>query len=343
MPAAGRSGRVVLEDVARLAGVGIATVDRVLNERGNVSKETVRRVLEAARSLGIRRILPDAHRRLVRIEVILARPELPIIARMRDEFARLMGGVGRPVVIQRTFLPDEAPGPLAQALLRTRCDGVIICTQEHEKITAAIAALSARGVPVVTIISDLPATRRLAYAGTDHYLAGRTAGYFMARMVHRGGPVVLLCNALSYQAHAERVRGCADYLAEHRADLPLADVLEGHDRDDLSERLLRASLQRHPDAVAIYNTGGANRAVAAAARIVRAAPVFIGHELTDDTRRMLRAGVMTLTIDQNPERQAQFAIDVLLHHFGFPGITWVREPYVSNIPFTLYGPENIVA
>ena len=41
-----------LHDVAKLAGVGIATVDRVINERGSVSPETARRILDAAKKLG---------------------------------------------------------------------------------------------------------------------------------------------------------------------------------------------------------------------------------------------------------------------------------------------------
>ena len=42
--------------VAELAGVGIATVDRVLNERGGVRPETVRKVLRAARQAGLQRL-----------------------------------------------------------------------------------------------------------------------------------------------------------------------------------------------------------------------------------------------------------------------------------------------
>ena len=83
------SPRVTLLDVAVLAGVGSATVDRVINDRGNVSADIRKRVLDAARTLGLKRILPSAHHRIVRLNVILARPELPLIQRMGFEFRRL--------------------------------------------------------------------------------------------------------------------------------------------------------------------------------------------------------------------------------------------------------------
>ena len=100
------AGRNRLKDIAELAGVGIATVDRVLNERGNVSARTAERVLNAARQLDLRRILPASHRRLLRFNVLLPRPELPLITRMNHEFSRQAERIDRSVQIARTVLTD---------------------------------------------------------------------------------------------------------------------------------------------------------------------------------------------------------------------------------------------
>jgi hypothetical protein len=48
-----------------------------------------------------------------------------------------------------------------------------------------------------------------------------------------------------------------------------------------------------------------------------------------------------LVIDQNPEHQSRFAIDVLLHHFGYTDQTWLAKPYRSNIAFKLHKVENM--
>lgn len=45
--------KITLADIAREARVGVATVDRVLNKRAAVKESTARRVLEAARQLGL--------------------------------------------------------------------------------------------------------------------------------------------------------------------------------------------------------------------------------------------------------------------------------------------------
>ncbi len=342
MPKTTPRPRITLREVAAAAGVASATVDRVINERGNVSDEVRRRVLQAARDLGLKRLLPVSHHSMVRINVILARPELPLIHRMGIEFRRMAQRMDHSVVIHRTVLEEESPATLHAALLRNPCDAAIVYAQDHPLIHAAIADLAARAKPVVTMISDLPGSQRLAYAGTDHYKAGRSAGYFLCRMA-APGQVIILCNHLGFQSHAQRVQGVTDYLAERAAGFAIARIVEGGDDAIRSEANLKDAFRSHPTAVAIYNVGAANRGVAAAIRtgILHKPPVFIGHELTQFTHQILREGLMTLTIDQSPELQAQFAIGVLLHHFGFAGAVHVTPPYRSTVPIVLYGPENL--
>ena len=335
------SSRVTLFDIAAHAGVGSATVDRVINERGNVSADIRKRVLDAARTLGLKRILPSSHHSIARLNVILARPELPLIQRMGFEFRRLAQRMDHALAIHRTVLEDEDPATIVAALNRSGYDAMIVYAQDHPLIRAAIADLAAQGRPVVTMISDLPGSKRLAYAGTDHYKAGRSAGYFMGLMA-RPGPVVVLCNHMGFQSHAERLHGLTDQLAG-APELVVAEVVEGGDDAIRSEVRLKEAFRRNPDTVAVYNVGAGNRGVIAAikADILPRRPIFIGHELTHFTHASLREGLMTLTIDQSPELQAQFALDVLLSHFGFEGVGDLTPPYISTVPIVLYGPQNL--
>ena len=331
-----------ISDVARLAGVGTATVDRVLNDRGNVSDEARRKVIEVAREIGLNRVLPESYRPMVRINLILARPELPLLARMANEFRAIARSLRKSMALHVTTLPDEDPGALARAISQTECDAVVVYAQDNVLIHEAVDSLHSRGIPVVTIISDLTNSRRLAYAGTDHYAAGRTAGYFLSRMCPEGGPMVVLCNQLGFQAHADRVAGLRDYLADHASALHIARIVEGMDDRVRSRARLEAAFRDIPQIVAVYNVGAANLGVRAAIEsdLLPVRPLFVGFELTEHTARMLRDGVMTLTIDQSPKLQAQFAIDVLMKHFGIEEGT-DGPPYRSTVPIILYGPEYL--
>lgn len=337
--------KVRLADVAERAGVAPATVDRVINERGNVSEEISRRVLTAARELGLKRLLPSTHHRILRVNVILARPERPLITRMGVEMRRLGQRLDSRISIHRTMLKYESPEAIAEAMARPGFDAVIVDAPDHPLIHSTIADLSKAGHPVVTIISDVPDSARLAYAGIDHYKAGRSAGYFLGRMTPptRPGKVMILCHHIGFQAHAERIRGLTDHLAAEVPHLELAEIVRGGDDPVVSEAKLREAFKRHPETVGIYNAGAGNRGVVAAmkADILPRRPIFIGHELTAFTYQSLREGTMTLTIDQSPEMQSQYALEVLMNHFGFEGASHAEPPYTSNVPFLLYGPQNL--
>jgi LacI family transcriptional regulator len=329
--------RIGLEDVARRAGVGLATVDRVLNERGGVATATARRVIEAARELGLRRILPRPYSRGLRFEVLLARPDTPFLVRLNRGFATIAATLDRSVILQRTALSGATPARLAERIAASKADGLILYGEENPLILAAVAEASGRGTAAVSLVTDMPGAARIAYVGIDNARAGRTAGFLAARLVRRRGAALVLTNRLAFRAHAERVAGFHDGLVREAPAMPIAAVLEGHDEEDRAARLLASAL-RDPDIVALYNTGGVNTAVAGAIRKRRGAGelVQIGHELTPETAALLREGIMTVTIDQAPERQAETAVRVLLRRFGH--LDTPAEP--TLVPFTLHTREN---
>ena len=338
--------RVTLADVAARANVGSATVDRVLNERGDVSEAVRKRVIDAARELGLKRILPSSHRRTLRVNVILARAERPLIARMGIEMHRLARRLDNTISIHNTILKYESPEAIAEAMSRGGFDAVVVDAPDHPLIHQAIDDLARQNRPVVTIISDVPGSARLAYAGTDHYKAGRSAGYFLGRMTPPAATpckVIILCHHIGFQAHSERIRGLTDHLHAEVPHLVIGEIVRGGDDPDISEVKLKEAFRRHPETVCIYNAGAGNRGVIAAIRadILPQRPNFIGHELTAFTYQSLRDGLMTLTIDQSPELQAQYALEVLMNHFGFDGATHAVPPYVSSVPIVLYGPQNL--
>jgi LacI family transcriptional regulator len=334
-----RRRRAGMQEVAALAGVGMATVDRVLNERGSVRVDTARRVIEAARTLGIRRTLPIPYHRKARLAVLLARQaETPFLVRLTQAFVRVSATLDRSVTVLRTTLDQAKPQLVARRIRETTADGLLLYCEEHPTILAAIAGAIRRGLPVVCLTTDLPSVPRLAYVGIDHTRAGRTAALFVALVARGAGSALVLTSDLGYRAHKERLAGFEEGLALHAPQIRIARVLHGYDDPTASYRLVSQELRRQLGIIAIYNTGGANRAVAAAIRDQRrvGSIAFVGHELTEASSTLLRDGVMTLAIDQAPELQARRAIETMLKHLGM----FEAELQPNNIPFTLHTREN---
>lgn len=62
-------------------------------------------------------------------------------------------------------------------------DGVLLEAPDDPEVAAAIRRLTARGVPVVTLVTDVRDSGRAAYVGLDNAAAGATAAYLLSRCI----------------------------------------------------------------------------------------------------------------------------------------------------------------
>lgn len=346
-----RSARFV--DIARAAGVGLATVNRVLNDHGGVSQATREKVLQAAKSLAVPRLLPDARRGLTRIDVVLADSGTPFFRRLHLALDRLLPLLDPRVVVMRHTARSDDELRTAAFLRKPpyRRDGLIVALHDRAPIREALQQVVAEGVPVVSLMSDIGDVDDLSYAGVDNLQAGRTAGLLLGRWAARAqGRVLVLTNDLIFKAHRDRIGGFMAVLRERFPGLVLDGpwacqdepdaaahhtwraLLEGGQCDDASAQL-----------VGIYHSGGGTQGVAqslqAWQRRVPTAlrPVWVGHELSDEHRAWLTEGWMDWVIDQNPDGQVRSAMSHLLHATG-----WIeRSPGSVRNEFRLFSAENL--
>lgn len=337
--------RVTLSDIAREAGVSPATVDRALNGRGGVRRRTREVVVEVARRMGYiaseeTPVLAESGGRL-RLDFVLPEGTNPFMRTLRDEIARQ--GAARPDLEVRVteiegFNPDRLAATLAGLGAPTR--GVGVVALDHPTVREAIRSLDARGVRVVTLVSDILHVPREAYVGIDNRQAGRLAGFLLGRFLagRPGGKVAMFAGSRSYRGHEEREAGFRDVLAEAFPGLEIVALREMHDDRVRAHAEALGLLAGHPDLVGIYNIGAGTEGIARALkeRGLAGRIVFVGHDATAANRALLLDGTMDAAIDQNPLVEAREALNILARSIrgeaGEPHLPRLQVVFRENIP-----------
>ena len=315
--------RATLEDVARAAGVSLATADRVVNRRDGVRDKTIARVEAAVARLGYR--ADPAAARLARNQSFRFAFILPTgsnsfmeslteqVRRTADWLAGQRGFID--ILHVDVFDPDALAGALEQ--LSPAYGGVAAVALDHPRVRAAIDDLAGRNVAVVTLVSDAPSSRRMHYVGIDNPAAGRTAATLMGRFLSgRKGTVGVIAGSLALRDHAERQFGFNQIVSREYPGLTALPALEGRDDNARTRELTTELLNRHPDLLGIYSAGAGNRGIAAALEQAGRTRdiVWIAHELTPHTRRFLLHGTIDAIINQDPGHEARSAARILLAH-----------------------------
>jgi LacI family transcriptional regulator len=314
--------RSTLADIAREAGVSAATVDRVLNNRSGVRSRTREIVIETARRLGyIAGEHGDAgHRQAeaIRLDFVLPVGTNTFMRILHEQLSEQ--GAGRPELDVRIHaIEGFNPEIWAATLngLHGKTSGVGVIALDHPTVREAIRALSANGIKVVTLVTDVLHVPRVAYVGIDNRQAGRLAGYLLGRLLGADKPrkVAMFAGSLSYRGHQEREMGFRHVLAEEFPNLAIVELREMLDDRERAYTEAAALLDKHDDLAGIYNIGAGNQGIARAMRERERiqSVALIGHELTDGTKQMLLEGVMDAVIDQNPRVEAREALNLLTH------------------------------
>lgn len=315
------SAALTLKDIAREAGVSLATVDRVLHNRPGVRPDTVRRVQETiARNAFQPHVAAAelARGRARRFAFVMPSGPNPFMQQIEAYLGEMSAWLSaRRLNVEMVATDVFDPFVLAASLeaLSGDCDGVAVVALDHPGVRAAINDLVDAGTKVVTLVSDVPSSRRHHYIGIDNIAAGRTAAALVGRLVgEKSGKVAIIAGSQGLRDHAERIFGFNQVMASEFPGLSVLPVLEGRDEDERSQQLLARLFGRHADIVGLYNVGAGTQGVAnALSEAGREKQVaFVAHDVTALTRRLLLQGVMDAAISQNPGHEARAAVRVLL-------------------------------
>lgn len=311
--------RITAQDVAEAAGVSPATVDRVLNHRKGVRQSTIERVNVAMEQLEF--VRDQAAANLARgrsylFTFIVSAGETAFFSDLRSEIEAVRSHAAKErVEINMIAVPPLDPQAIVDAidgLDGQFGDGIALVAVESRIVRDAIDNLCAQGVRVVTIISDIPNSRRDRFVGIDNVAAGRVAASLLNRFISvPKGDVTVVAGSRTLRDHVERRMGFEQVM---RAECPHLNVLpwiEGEELAGVVEQKLTRQLAENADIVGLYSLGGGTRGVIGAIENAQQSLSVVTTELSEHTRAALISGKVDAVLVQDPTHEVRSAIRVL--------------------------------
>lgn len=318
-----------IKDVAKEAGLAVATVSRVLNNRGYISDMTRKKVYEAMERLNYKpnEIARALYRKKSNIlGVIVPMVSHPFFAELANYVEAFAYQAGYKVLICNSYSDSKKEKSYVELISRNQVDGFIVTTYTKDAPEYIISS-----IPVVTIDRSF---NGLPYISSDHYNGGILATNHLIekgckKIAHIGGLLEIELTANN------RSKAFLDTVLQNKIDYIIVQAklstFENY------KKLAFEFFEKHPDVDGIF--AGSD---IIATSFIRAANV-LGKSVPKDLRivgyddiEMASMSVPALTtIRQDIKNIAETAVKVLIGR-----IEGEEIPIESILPVSLIERET---
>lgn len=313
--------RPTTKDLAKAAGVSLATVDRVLNGRSGVRKKTVSAVNDAIKRIGFERnqlAATLARKRGYRFGFVLPKQGDEFLSEILDRIKEFNDAGRAEMVEVKALRVDELdPHKTARSLARIKSedyDGIAIMAPETPQIRDAIRRMRERGIKTIPFIANQQGEASDTFVGIDNRAAGATAARLLGRFsCNTGGSVAVITDTMQSASSLGRRLGFDGVINQHFAHLTVLPSLETYGDKDRTNRVVKTVLDAHPDLVGVYVIGSEARLPLNAIRQSGRSRdlITIVHERTPTTVAALKTGQVDAVVTQDPGHLVRSAARIL--------------------------------
>jgi ribose transport system substrate-binding protein len=231
-----------------------------------------------------------------------------------------------------TYDPKAEQKAFQQAV-QSKPTGILVSVADPSLLKDDIDQAVAAGIPVITVDSDAPASKRLLFVGTDNYHAGQIGGQRLAKEMNGKGNVVIF--TIPEQANLkERLRGYRDALeASPQIRITRVVDMKGDSRiafDTATEILGQDKKERTDAFVCLEALAGKEVATVLSQHGVKD-KIVLAMDTDEDTLSWIQKGVIAATISQKPYTMSFVGLKMLddLYHHKLSSLTadWARDSF----------------
>ncbi len=334
--------RFPIKEIARQAGLGPATVDRVLNNRAHVSQQTKRRVAMAIEELTGQEAQLAARGRRLFFDFVIEAPtrfSREVKAAAEAVLPKIGTAVCRPRFISQEIMTEEEVVATLIRILKRGSHGVCLKARDTAKVRDAVNRLSEARIPVVTLVTDISAPARLCYVGLDNAGAGRTAAYLIAKVVGDAKGTVLATRSHErFLGEEERETAFTRTLTDRCPHLRIVNLQGGSGVHFETAKLLSGIMGNIHELRAVYSMGGGNRSILdTLAHHGQRPAVFVAHDLDQENRNLALNHRLDFILHHDLQSDMKNAFNAFLAYHQLLGAP-VSAP-ISTVQ--VLTPENI--
>jgi len=334
--------RFPIKEVARQSGLSTATVDRAINNRANVSPQTKARVSAAISELEGQEAQLAARGRRLFFDFVIEAPTRfsREVQRAAEQVLPCIGSaVCRPRFLAQEIMSEDDVTTALSRIAKRGSHGVCIKVRDLPTIRSAVDQLIAADIPVITLVTDLTTTKRIAYVGLDNESAGRTAAYLIAKTIGDGDGTVLTSKSNDrFLGEEEREVAFKATLNQLCPNLRIIDASGGSGVHVETSRIMQSIVAGLDQVCAVYSMGGGNTAILNALEQNGSLPdVFVAHDLDHDNRQLIKDGRLSYVLHHDLRVDLQNVFQAFLHHHKLIPVS--PQTAISHIQVVT--PENI--
>ena len=240
-------------------------------------------------------------------------------------------GVRSDFVGPQTFDPKAERDALDQAVQK-KATGILISVADPAVVKDSIDKAIAAGIPVITVDSDAPSSKRLFFIGTNNYQAGFTGGLRLAQELKGKGNVVVFTMPDQHNL-LDRLRGYKDALAR-TPDIRITRVvdIQGDPRIAFDTTTQIVGKERDKvDAFVCLEAQSGKEVAGVLDSYHVTGKTIIAMDTDQETLDWIQKGVIAATIAQKPYTMAFVGMQMLdnLYHHKPSSLTtdWSKDSY----------------
>ena len=338
------NGNNGIKEIARLAKVSIATVDRVIHNRPGVSKKTKEKIDRLVKELDYR---PNIFaRRLASRKALYFASLIPKVSAETDFWEAPLKGIQQAeteieqngINVKKYFFDlNNKDSFVAQAklILASKPDGILLAPSFIKESIVFVKACHKAGIPYVLINSDLPEENSLSYIGPDLFASGQLGAHLINYLVGSGDKILIVNISKGIEKYHELLRkeeGMMAYFKDKNINVCRTDIK----KTDYASVAAAIStiLEKEPAIKLIFVT---NSRVSMVARYMdkpdRRHMLLIGYDFTRENIAYLENKTIDFLICDKPQEQ------------GYRGIMALYQSLVFDVAVekTLFMPIDIIS